>query len=60
MTNAELFASTAARLQDNELIVAYKALLDADAPFACLDIILGRMIDAFGLDEAEKMVDQFD
>ena len=46
-----------ANLENNELIVAYKALIDADAPFACLDIILGRMIDAYGLDEAEAMVD---
>jgi len=38
---------------ENELIAAYKALIDAVAPFAYLEI----MINAYGLDEAVAMVD---
>ena len=45
------------QLEDSELAGAFQALTDADAPMLCLDLVLERMIAAFGLTKAEQIVD---
>lgn len=57
MTNPTDFRDMVNQLEDSELIGAFQALTDADAPMLCLDFVLERMITAFGLTEAEAMVD---
>ena len=55
--NSADFCNMVTLLEYSELIGAFQALTDADAPMLCLDVVLERMIAAFGLTEAEAMVD---
>lgn len=47
-------------LDDSDLAKAYKSLKDQGAPAMCIDIILDRMIDRLGIEEANRIVDTVD
>ena len=55
--NTATFTATVDKLNSNELWGAYRALHEADAPCACLHIVLDRLIDAFGIDAVDEWTD---
>ena len=54
------FLTTVSRLEDDQLADAYTRLKAIDAPMGCIDVLLERMLDRLGIEEAHRIVDTVD